>query len=131
MHNFLIGFKYPARRDLLWSVPIIKEGYGNRFYDSDIKVACDDDAYLITEFDVADGLPTIYAWLLSNVNNSRREFVRTELMRWALLSPNEFFKLLLKFADVNDQQVKSDLFSILMCLIFEINDKQFQLQVTE
>lgn len=26
LHNFLMDFKYPAHRDLLWSVPIIKEG---------------------------------------------------------------------------------------------------------
>ena len=131
LHNFLIDFKYPAHRDLLWSVPIIKEGYNNRYYDSGDKVACDEDTYQLTESDIADGLPTIYAWLLSNVNNERREFARTELMRWALLSPNEFFRLLLKFVNVNDQQVKSDLFSILMCLIFELNDKQLQQQVTE
>ena len=131
LHKFLMDFKYPAQRDKLWSVPVIKEGYNNRYYDSDVKVEFEGDAYKLTKDDVADGLPTIYAWLLSNINNERRELARSELMRWALLSPNEFFKLLLKFVDVNDQQVKSDLFSILMCLIFEINDRQFQQQVTE
>lgn len=131
LHKILMDFKCSAHRDLLWSVPIIKEGYNNRYFDSGDKVACDEDAYRLTESDIADGLPTIYAWLLSNVNNERREFARTELMRWALLSPKEFFKLLLKFVDVNDQQVKSDLFSILMCLIFELNDKQLQQHVTD
>lgn len=126
LHNYLIYFKYPAQRDLIWSVPIIKKGYGDRYYDSGQKVDLDEQAYKLNEFDLADGCPTIYAWVLSNVNNDKREYARTELMRWALLSPKEFFKLFLKFADVNDQQVKSDLFSILMCLIFEIDDKQLQ-----
>ena len=64
LHNYLIDFKYPAQRDLIWSVPIIKKGYGDRYFDSDQKVDLDEQAYKLNEFDLADGCPTIYAWVL-------------------------------------------------------------------
>lgn len=131
LHNYLSGFKFPAQRDLIWSVPIIKKGYGDRYYDSGQKVELEEQAYKLNELDLADGCPTIYAWVLSNVDNNKREYARTELMRWALLSPKEFYKLLVKFVNINDLQIKSDLFSILMCLMFELKDRQFKQQVTE
>lgn len=44
---------------------------------------------------------------------------RDELMGWALEAPKEFYKLFLKFSFVNDPQIRSDFFAILMSLIFE------------
>ena len=37
-------------------------------------------------------------------------------MQWARVAPDEFYKLFIKFSDVNDPQVRADIFSILMCL---------------
>lgn len=44
-------------------------------------------------------------------------------MTWSLLAPEEFYQLFLKFSFVNDPQIRSDIFSILMCLLFETENK--------
>lgn len=61
---------------------------------------------------------TIYAWALSTLNNTLRKHYRIELMKWAIDTPHEFFKLFKKFCFINDEQIRFDIFSILMCVIF-------------
>lgn len=51
--------------------------------------------------------------------NARRQSCRVELMEWSRQLPDEFYKLFLKFSSVNDPQIRSDMFSILMSLLFE------------
>lgn len=119
LNEFLIGFEHSAQRDVLWSVPShLKESEGEVWYSSS-EVALSRAAYSLTDVDKADGLPTVYAWALSTVDNVRRQAYRTELMKWAHQSPDEFYKLFLKFSSVNDPQIRSDVFSILMSLLFE------------
>lgn len=119
LNEFLLGFKYPAQRDVLWSVPDhLRNSEGEVWYSS-CEVALEGDAYPLTADDVADGLPTVYAWALSTVDNLKRQAYRIELMRWSRQAPNEFYKLFLKFTYVNDPQIRSDMFSILMSLLFE------------
>jgi len=82
----------------------------------------EEEEYELNCFDVANGLPLIYAWALSSTNNNLRKFYRNMLMKWALLVPYEFYKLFIKFASVNDPQIRADIFSILMCVVFESNE---------
>lgn len=119
LDDFLKTFDKPAQRDILWSIPgYLKDGAGKRWFQNET-FALQEDEYLLTEDDTSDGCPTIHAWALSTVNNALRKLYRDRLMTWARLNPNEFYKLFLKFANVNDPQIKSDLFAILMCLVYD------------
>lgn len=119
LDEFLNSFDKPAHRDILWSIPgYLEDGMGKRWFQSEGFVLVD-ESHLLTEDDVCDGLPSIYTWSLSTVDNSLRKLYRDRLMTWAKIVPNEFYKLFLKFANVNDPQIRSDLFSILMCLVYD------------
>lgn len=122
LDGFLKGFEKPAQRDILWSVP----GYpgnsvGKRWHQIEI-LELEGEKYLLSIDDTYNGCPSVYAWALSTVNNSIRNLYRNRLMEWARLVPREYYKLFLNFSEVNDPQIKSDLFSILMCLIYDITD---------
>lgn len=119
LNDFLQSFETPAQRDVLWSVPsYLRESEGTVWYSSS-EVALNRAPYFLTDVDTADGLPTVYAWALSTVDNSKRQSYRVELMKWSRLIPDEFYKLFLNFSAVNDPQIRSDMFAILMSLLFE------------
>lgn len=122
LDEFLNAFDRPAQRDILWSLPAyLRYSDGTRWEKSDEAAILyeDDEEYVLTADDRSEGLPTIYAWLLSNVSNPVRKKCRDRLMIWARIAPREFFNLFLHFSDVNDPQIKSDLYSILMCLVYD------------
>ena len=117
--EFLASFEYAAQRDVIWSVPTyLNKSEGTKWYVR-FPLDINQDAYKLSINDTAEGLPLIFAWALSSVNNTFRQEYRIELMRWALESTDEFFKLFLKFTTVNDPQIRSDVFSILMSLVYE------------
>lgn len=122
LDDFLSQFEKPAQRDILWSIPgYLKDSYGKRWNQPD-SFALEEEEYNLDAEDTFEGLPTIYAWALSSVNNSFRKLYRDRLMVWARSAPQEFYKLFLKFSNVNDPQIRADLFSILMCLVHDIKD---------
>ena len=124
LDEFLNGFEKPAQRDILWSVPgYLRNSAGKRWYQSET-FELEGEDYLLDSQDTYNGCPTIYAWALSSVNNSLRKRYRNRLMEWARLVPEEFYRLFLKFSSVNDPQIKSDLFSILMCLMYDGADQK-------
>ena len=119
LNEFLLGFETPAQRDVLWSVPsFLRESDGEKWF-SFSELALDQDQYPLIVSDTADGLPVVYAWALSTVNNVRRQHYRVEIMKWSRQAPCEFYKLFIKFSFVNDPQIRSDIFAILMSLLFE------------
>lgn len=123
LNQFLSEFASPAYRDILWSVPrFLKGSYEDKWYCSS-QLALNENEFALTEDDVAGGCPLVYAWALSSVNNLQRKQYRSALMTWSLLAPEEFYQLFLKFSFVNDPQIRSDIFSILMCLLFETENK--------
>ena len=131
LDEFLGGFEKPAQRDILWSVPgYLNKSAGKRWNQGG---SCEiyGGAYLLESDDTHDGLPVVYAWVLSSVNNNYRKLCRNRLMDWARKAPEEFHKLFLKFSAVNDPQIKSDLFSILMCLIYEGADNELIKNISE
>ncbi len=122
LDDFLSQFERPAQRDILWSIPgYLKDSCGKRWNQPD-SFALEEEEYNLDTEDTFEGLPTIYAWALSSVNNSFRKLYRDRLMVWARSVPQEFYKLFLKFSNVNDPQIRSDLFSVLMCLVHDIQD---------
>ncbi len=131
LNDFLSSFEFPAQRDILWSVPaFLHESHGKRWEKSE-SLALENEEYVLTLDDTHDGLPTIYAWALSTVNNSLRKSYRDSLMFWARMNPQEYFELFSDFAHVNDPQIKSDLFSILMCLMYDGADHELIKSVSE
>lgn len=123
LDEFLSQFDYPAHRDILWSVPCFLNGSNEDKWCFTKELALNDDEYALSKDDVAEGCPEIYAWALSSVDNLQRKHYRNALMEWARSSPDEFYKLFLKFSFNNDPQIRSDIFSVLMCLLFEDENK--------
>lgn len=131
LDDFLRSFKTPAQRDILWhNSGFLRDSYNKKWYQN-FALKLDDKQYCLLGDDEHDGLPTVYAWTLSSVNNSFRKYSRNELMKWALSTPREFYNLFLSFSNVNDPQIFSDMFSILMCLVFESNDVNFIREISE
>ena len=82
----------------------------------------DDEEYALTKDDVCAGCPSVYVWALSTLNNTLRKEYRSNLMRWAKQNPTEFYDLFIKFSTVNDPQIRSDIFSILVCVVYDCAD---------
>ena len=117
LDEFLDGFDSPAERDMYWSIPSLNY-YGEELWVTEEELLLGKEDYILSKTDTAEGLPIVYVWALSTVDNRRRRVYRTDLMKWSLEVPDEFFKLFKKFALVNDPQIKNDIFSILMSLLF-------------
>lgn len=120
LDEFLNEFKTPAQRDIIWSLPEFlqnSEGKKWRKTESIDLVNNNNEEYSLKD-DSSNGLPIVYAWMLSNVNNFIRQECRNKLMVWAKENPSQFYELFLHFSGVNDPQIKSDMFSILMCLVY-------------
>lgn len=119
LDEFLFSFELPAQRDLFWSVPsFIGESNGHKWHSSQ-SINLDDEEYALTKEDVFNGCPSVYVWALSTLNNTLRKEYRSNLMRWAKYNPYEFYELFIKFSTINDPQIRSDLFSILACLVYD------------
>ena len=130
LDEFLNSFEKPAQRDILWSVPgHLRNAEGKRWHQGET-FELEGENFLLDAEDTYDGCPTVYAWALSSVNNSLRKLYRNRLMEWARLAPEEFYELFLKFSSVNDPQIKSDLFSILMCLIYDTANQELTKSVS-
>lgn len=131
LDEFLSSFDAPAKRDILWSIPsYLRDSYNTRYYTSE-RYLLDDEGYELSNDDEYLGLPLIYAWSLSSVNNINRKKYRKELTTWALLSPRKFYKLFLHLHLVNDPQIISELFAILTCVAYEIADNTLLLEIGE
>lgn len=119
LDEFLFSFELPAQRDLFWSVPSFLGESGDHKWHSSQSIYLDDEEYALTKEDISNGCPSVYAWALSTTNNTLRKEYRSNLMRWAKYNPYEFYELFIKFSIINDPQIRSDLFSILVCLVYD------------
>ncbi len=133
LDEFLMGFSTPAYRDMVWSLPAWLQRAKEKTWWKSEDVALlneDEEEYALTSDDLSDGLPIVYAWMLSNVSNTVRKKCRDELMIWAQTDPHQFFTLFQHFSEVNDPQIRSDLFSILMCLVYDFDDAGFTKEIS-
>jgi len=118
IHNILMKFETVAPRDLLWSFPDnLPENFKNKWEilnENPIKqqkLNCEDKF---------NGLPLLFAWTLTTVDNKLRVHCRKELTSWAKENPGEFLKLLKMTFKTNDPQMKEDLICIgfgVACLV--------------
>ncbi len=98
LDTFLKTFEKPAQRDILWSVPpFLRDSEGEK-WESYTELDLENSEYSLSGEDVAEATPLVFAWALSLVDNAKRKIYRDVLMKWALLSPAEFYKLFLNFA---------------------------------
>ncbi len=112
----LLQFDKPADRDVIWSIP---SGLGGNDEASWIRyedIEYSNETYRLEVTDYFDGMPLIWAWGLTSVDNTQRVMIRKELTRWAIMQPEEFFELFEHFANVNDIQLKTDMFAIAMAV---------------
>lgn len=124
LDELLLSFEKPAMRDEIWAqTGYLRDSYGKK-WDRSVSLHILED-YPLTEDDKFDGLPIIYAWCLSSLNNTLRNEYRKKLMNWAIIQPYEFMQLFYKFSNVNDLQILNELYSILMCVAYETNNEQF------
>ena len=119
LDDYLNSFEFPAKRDIFWSTPeYVKGSFDDKWYKSNA-IALADEEYALTSDDQYDGLPVVYAWALSTVDNEKRIAYREQLMMWAVMAPDSFFSLFTKMQAANDPQIRGDLFAILMCLVYD------------
>lgn len=119
LHEFLMEFENSGQRDLFWSVPSIL-AFSNAKWGNQVELNLQDEAYILTFEDKYLGLPLIYAWSLTSVDNLKRTYYRKELFKWGTLCPSEFLNLFQLTYQTNDPQMKEDLLSIAMGVIFAI-----------
>lgn len=114
LHDILMSYKTPAERDIIWSGPERMSYNNGEVWEGYSKCICSTEGLELTIEDTFDGLPLIYAWQLTNLDNSIRKKSRIELTKWGIDRPQEFYKLLDKVYDTNDPQMKED---IMLCLL--------------
>ena len=116
---FLREFKNSASRDIWWSIPAyLLEGRKTDWYS---RIALDYE-YIELESDCKPFTkPLVMAWCLSSVNNEIRRTTRMKIIGWGLKNPLYFCELLEYIADINDEQILEDMFSIAYGIAFEQN----------
>lgn len=110
LDEFLRDFKHPAKRDIWWSIP----AYLQDNYDADWRCYHDIDTtdLTLTNDEHPLGLPLIIAWNLSSVDNEIRYACRLKLTEWGINNSEKFYELLVYCADINDEQIIEDIFSV-------------------
>lgn len=129
LHDYMMEFSLPAERDIIWSVPSnIVYGISEK-WASHTSIQLGHEDYQLKADDSFDGLPLIYAWLLTTVNNSERVNYRETLGKWAVNQPLEFFKLFQLVIKTNDAQMKEDIYSIAAGSVLEnqLNEEYIKL----
>ena len=122
VHDILTCFNVVASRDLIFSGPDyvpdnqgeVWEGYGKNPI-RDLK---------LEEYDKFDGLPLLFAWTLTTVDNNLRFYCNRELTKWGTNNPDQLINLLNLTFGTNDPQMKEDLMSVALgvsCLISRSN----------
>lgn len=114
----LMSYVKPAERDIIWSVPSGVKGDDDSQWVHYENIEYTKETYKLEDVDCFDGLPMIFAWGLTSVDNKQRTRLRKEITRWAILRPDEFFCLFVHFANVNDIQLKTDIYAIAMVVTY-------------
>jgi len=122
LHEFLSEFDTVAGRDQFWSIPAyLTDQEDNTWYlQSELKIG--KDYWTLECSDTYDGLPLVYAWVLTTSNNGVRKDCRKQLFNWGKACPEEFIKLLDYIYEVDDVQMKEDLMAVAMSVVMCLND---------
>ncbi|PWX13555.1 hypothetical protein CYK67_07175 [Clostridium perfringens] len=128
LHDILMSYKTPADRDVIWSVPENMNYKNNEIWEGSSKCIYSVKGLELCEGDMFNGLPLIYAWNLTNVDNDVRRKVREELTKWGINNQDEFCKLLDKTFETNDPQMKEDLMACLLGIVssYKLSDENLK-----
>jgi len=77
----------------------------------------------LDETDMFDGLPLIYAWGFTTLDQKLRENLRVKLTKWALILPSEFKKLLDLMLPIDEPQILEDLATITLGFATKCKDE--------
>ena len=110
LDEFLREFSNSAERDIWWSIPgYLRDNYKVKWRaNTEIRF----EVITLREGDTSDSLPLILAWSLSSVNNEIRKYSRMELITWGTIHSDEYWKLFLRMADIDDNQILEDIFAV-------------------
>lgn len=131
LHNLLKNIPNVFERDKFWSgldgseKNIAAQELNIQQYELDnwsIKNTLD-NIFDLDETDMFDGLPLIYTWGLTTIDQKLRENIRVKLTKWALILPLEFKKLLDLMIPIDDPQINEDLASITLGFATKCKDK--------
>lgn len=110
LDEFLRKFKSSAERDIWWSIPgYLRDNY-NAEWRANSEINFED--ITLSENDTSETSPLILAWSLSSVNNEIRQRSRMELITWGINHSDEFWKLFVRMADLDDDQILEDIFAV-------------------
>lgn len=110
LDEFLREFKSSAERDIWWSIPgYLRDNY-NAEWRANSEINFED--ITLSENDTSETSPLILAWSLSSVNNEIRQRSRMELITWGINHSDEFWKLFVRMADLDDDQILEDIFAV-------------------
>jgi hypothetical protein len=122
LHEYLMGYETSGKRDIIWSAPSYLWCQGDAPWKCYTKIDLADKRYELCFEDKYNGIPLVYAWMLTTVNNIERVGYRRELMKWASIQPFGFYKLFGLTYNTNDPQMKEDLFAIAMGTVFMLEE---------
>lgn len=137
LHNILKNIPNSFERDKFWSgldsteKNIVSKNLSIREYELgnwSIKNILDNN-FDLDETDMFDGLPLIYTWGLTTIDQKLRENIRIKLTKWALTLPLEFKKLLDLMIPIDDPQINEDLASITLGVATKCKDKNAILEI--
>lgn len=118
LHDVLIDFKNVASRDLIFSGPDNVFSKNNEIWAGWSPNPIRNEKLI--ESDTAFGMPLLFAWSLTSVDEKLRYNCRKELTKWGLRNPQEFFKLLQLTFKTNDPQMREDIVQVssaIACLL--------------
>lgn len=118
LHDYLMGFETPGKRDIIWSAPVHLRCNTEAPWKCYITIDLKNKRYELSCEDKYNGIPLVYAWMLTTVNNIERVGYRQELMKWSAMNPFEFYNLFELICNTNDPQMREDLFAIAMGTVF-------------
>ncbi|MCB2286608.1 ATP-binding protein [Clostridium algidicarnis] len=114
LHKILMSYNTPAERDIIWSGPEMMKYNNNELWEGTSECICSVKGLELTSEDTFEGLPLVYVWYLTNLDNKIRTEVRNGVTMWAIDNPSEYCKLLNKVFATNDPQMREDL---MVCLL--------------
>ncbi len=123
LHEYLNSFENAANRDIIWSIPQYLRCAEDVYWKSYTEIGIlNNNVYKLTNEDKYNGIPLVYAWMLTTVNNIDRAMYRSELFNWAYKNTSEFYKLFKCTYTTNDPQMKEDLFAVAMSTVFMLQE---------
>ena len=122
LNDLLCRYTDMSSRDKIWSIPDRLE-YKDYRINQELILNKNNPTFFLKKEDRYNGLPLVYTWLLTGVDNHKLYFYRNQLMKWGLLCPQQFVLLLDKISNSNDLQLLEQIYGIAMCVCNKVHDE--------